>query len=147
MMRYLPGEGTVKGSKSIEKAKGQILADWKDDINMAIDATHSKLNDLGNEKLKETAVVAMSLTPEGFKAETEGKNDCNTVDTCHNLKTLMAELDILYQRYNGNAIGLSKIPIYNVCNDIQKNKEHDIPMVETYLYLGTDGGFPQTPFC
>jgi len=144
MMKYLPGEGTVKGSKSIEKAKGQILADWKDDINKAIDATHSKLNDLGNEKLKETTVVAMSLTPEGFKAETEGKNDCNTVDTCLNLKTLMAELDILYQRYNGNAIGLSKVPIYNVqCNAIPKTRNMTFPWWKPICTLAQMVDFPK----
>merc|ERR1719147_116360 len=45
-MKYLPGEGTVKGSKSIERAKGQILAEWKDEINQAINATHTKLNEI-----------------------------------------------------------------------------------------------------
>ena len=60
-------------SKSIEKAKSQILAEWKDDINKAIDATHTKLNDLGNEKLKETTIVAMSLTPEGIKMRLQVK--------------------------------------------------------------------------
>merc|ERR1719154_343981 len=29
MMKYLPGDGTVKGSNAILKAKNQILAEWK----------------------------------------------------------------------------------------------------------------------
>jgi len=139
MMKYLPGEGTVKGSKSIEKARGQILAEWKDEINKAIDATHNKLNDLGNEKLKETTVVAMSLTPEGDKAV----SDCNTVDTGLTLKTLMSELDILYQRYNGNAIGLSKVPIYNVCNDIQKTRNMTFPWWKPICTLAQMVDFPR----
>jgi len=144
MMKYLPGEGTVKGSKSIEKAKSQILAEWKDDINKAIDATHTKLNDLGNEKLKETTIVAMSLTPEAIKTEAAGKNDCKTVDTCLNLKTLMAELDILYQRYNGNTVGLTKVPIYNVqCNEIPKARNAAFPWWKPICTLAQMVDFPR----
>jgi len=142
MMKYLPGEGTVKGSKSIEKAKGHILSEWKDEINRAIDATHGKLTDLGNDKLKETTVVAMSLTPEGDKSVA----DCETVDTGLTLKSLMTELDILYQRYNGNALGLSKVPIYNVhnvCNDIQKTRNMTFPWWKPICTLAQMVDFPK----
>jgi len=142
MMKYLPGEGTVKGSKSIEKAKGQILAEWKDEINQAINATHTKLNDLGNDKLKETTTVTTSLIPEIDKAVSE----CKTVDTGLSLKTLMAELDILYQRYNSNAIGLSKVPIYNVqnvCNDIPKTRNMTFPWWKPICTLAQMVDFPR----
>eukprot|EP00090_Calanus_glacialis_P033937 TRINITY_DN5658_c0_g1_i6.p1 TRINITY_DN5658_c0_g1~~TRINITY_DN5658_c0_g1_i6.p1 ORF type:complete len:831 (-),score=269.41 TRINITY_DN5658_c0_g1_i6:116-2608(-) len=146
MMKYLPGEGTVKGSKAIEKAKSQILAEWKDDINKAIDATHTKLNDLGNEKLKETTKATMFLTPEGEKTEPECTNDCKTVDTCLNLKTLMAELDVLYQRYNDSSVGLTKVPIYNVQNvgnEIPKTRNMTFPWWKPVCTLAGMVDFPK----
>jgi len=146
MMKYLPGEGTVKGSKAIEKAKGQILAEWKDDINKAIDVTHTKLNDLGNEKLKETTKAATFLTPEGEKTEQEFKNDCKAVDTCLNLKTLMAELDVLYQRYNDSSVGLTKVPIYNVQNvgnEIPKTRNMTFPWWKPMCTLAEMVDFPK----
>merc|ERR1711936_1142617 len=121
MMKYLPGDGTLKGSRAILKAKGQIVADWKDEINKAIDATHKKLNDLGNEKMKETLKAAEYLTFEDEKIEPETKPEA-----CLDLKPLMKELDILYQRYNESATGLTKVPIYNVqsvFNDIPKPRK------------------------
>jgi len=146
MMKYLPGEGTVKGSKAIEKAKGQIMAEWKDDINKAIDATHTKLNDLGNEKLKETTQATMFMTPEGEKTEAECENDCKAVDTCLNLKTLMAELDVLYQRYNDSSVGLTKVPIYNVQNvgnEIPKTRNMTFPWWKPMCTLAEMVDFPK----
>ena len=136
----------IFSSKAIEKAKSQILAEWKDDINKAIDATHTKLNDLGNEKLKETTKAAMCLTPEGEKTEPECKNDFKAVDTCLNLKTLMAELDVLYQRYNDSSVGLTKVPIYNVQNvgnEIPKTRNMTIPWGKPVCTLAEMVDFPK----
>jgi len=148
MMKYLPGDGTVKGSNAILKAKGQILGEWKDDINKAIDATHKKLNDLGNEKMKETVKAAKCLTPEAELNESEPKNDCKTVDTntCLNLKTLMKELDVLYQRYNDSSVGLTKVPIYNVQSvhsDIPKTRNMPFPWWKPICTLAQMVEFPR----
>eukprot|EP00092_Neocalanus_flemingeri_P029660 GFUD01032206.1.p1 GENE.GFUD01032206.1~~GFUD01032206.1.p1 ORF type:complete len:820 (-),score=265.72 GFUD01032206.1:93-2552(-) len=144
MMKYLPGDGTVKGSNAILKAKTQILAEWEDDINKAIDATHKKLNDLGHEKIKETANAAKCLTPEGDQKET--KNDCKAVDTCLDMKTLMKELDVLYQRYNDSSVGLTKVPIYNVQNvykDIPKTRNVPFPWWKSLCTLAQMADFPR----
>ena len=83
----------------------------------------------------------MFLTPEGEKTEPECKNDCKAVDNL-NLKTLMAELDVLYQRYNDSSVGLTKVPIYNVQhvgNEIPKTMNMTISWGETSLHLGRNG--------
>ena len=142
MSKYL----FIFSSKAIEKAKSQILTEWKDDINKAIDATHTKLNDLGNEKLKETTKATMFLTPEGEKTEPECKNDCKAVDTCLNLKALMAELDVLYQRYNDSSVGLTKVPIYNVQNvgnEIPKTRNMTFPWWKPVCTLAGMIDFPK----
>jgi len=141
MMKYLPGDGTLKGSRAILKAKGQIVADWKDEINKAIDATHKKLNDLGNEKMKETLKAAEYLTFEDEKIEPETKPEA-----CLDLKPLMKELDILYQRYNESATGLTKVPIYNVqsvFNDIPKPRNIPFPWWKPVCTLAQMVDFPR----
>jgi len=141
MMKYLPGDGTLKGSRAILKAKGQIVADWKDEINKAIDATHKKLNDLGDEKMKETLKAAEYLTFEDEKTEPETKPEA-----CLDLKPLMKELDILYQRYNESATGLTKVPIYNVqsvFNDIPKPRNIPFPWWKPVCTLAQMVDFPR----
>jgi len=146
MMKYLPGDGTVKGSNAILKAKNQILAEWKDDINKAIDATHTKLNDLGNEKIKESCEASKCLMPEGEKNETEAKTASKAVEPCLDMGSLMKELDVLYQRYNESSIGLTKVPIYNVQNvykDIPKTRNIPFPWWKPMCTLAQMVDFPK----
>jgi len=123
MMKYLPGEGTMRGSNSIKSAKCQILTDWRDETNKAVKETHFKLNDLNTETLKETFKMVGKFIPEN-----EVEKNMNQANTSLDLQSLMAELDILYRQFN-NSIGYSKIPIYNV-----KNGLNDIPKVRNMTF-------------
>jgi len=114
MMKYLPGEGTMPGSKYIKSAKCQILTDWRDDVNKAVKETHFKLNDLNTETLEETFKTVGKLIPEN-----EVGKSMKVVDSTIDLKTLMAELDNLYKQFN-NSVSYSKIPIYKVKNGLDE---------------------------
>merc|ERR1711913_133506 len=78
MMKYLPGDSLIGGSHVTLKARCQILSEWKDDIDKAIDATHKKLNDLGNDKVKQIREVVNGIVPKE-EQEKEKNNDCTTV--------------------------------------------------------------------
>jgi len=123
MMKYLPGEGTMRGSNSIKSAKCQILTDWRDETNKAMKETHFKLNDLNTETLKETFKMVGKFIPEN-----EVEKNMNQVNTSLDLQSLMAELDILYRQFN-NSVSYSKIPIYNV-----KNGLNEIPKVRNMTF-------------
>eukprot|EP00091_Calanus_sinicus_P023692 TRINITY_DN8138_c0_g1_i7.p1 TRINITY_DN8138_c0_g1~~TRINITY_DN8138_c0_g1_i7.p1 ORF type:complete len:164 (+),score=40.13 TRINITY_DN8138_c0_g1_i7:95-586(+) len=66
-----------------------------------------------------------------------------TVDTCLNLKTLMAELDVLYQHYNNSLIGLTKVPIYNVQKEIPKSRNMTFPWWKPICTLAKMVDFPK----
>jgi len=135
MMKYLPGDSLIGGSHVTLKARCQILSEWKDDIDKAIDATHKKLNDLGNDKVKQIREVVNGIVPkEEQEKEKEKNNDCTTVSL--DFETLMRDLDVLYQKYNMN--NMNKVPIYNVQNDLFQMKNAPFPWwkpVGTYSQL------------
>eukprot|EP00091_Calanus_sinicus_P022227 TRINITY_DN693_c0_g1_i6.p1 TRINITY_DN693_c0_g1~~TRINITY_DN693_c0_g1_i6.p1 ORF type:complete len:702 (+),score=216.36 TRINITY_DN693_c0_g1_i6:294-2399(+) len=101
---------------------------------------------LAMKKLKETTKAAMFKTHEDEQTELECDNDCKVVDTSLNLKTLMAELDVLYQRYNDSSIGLTKVPIYNVQNvghEIPKSRNMTFPWWKPMCTLAEMVDFPK----
>jgi len=119
-MKYLPGDGLIGGSNATLQARCEIISEWKNDITAAIDATHKKLNNLGDEKVKGTdeAVKAVGLFPDN------NGNNCTTVSLDFN--TLMRDLDALYAKYN-LINNLNKIPIYNVQNDALNKMTNHTP--------------------
>ena len=66
---------------------------------------------MNTETLKETFKLVGKLVPEN-----NVEKNMKVVDSSLDLKTLMAELDILYKQFN-NSVGYSKIPIYKVKNE------------------------------
>jgi len=139
LMKYLPGDSLIGGSSATLEARCQILTEWKDDIKMAIEATHKSLNHLGNEKVKRTIEAVNGLVPK--EEEEEGnENDCTTLSL--DFETLMKDLDIVYQKYNMNSF--KKVPIYNVQNDFFPMKNAPFPWwksVATYNQLIESGQF------
>jgi len=127
-MKYLPGDGLIGGSNATLQARREIISEWKNDITAAIDATHKKLNKLGDDKIKGTdeAVKAVGLIPD------KNENKCTTVSLDFN--TLMRDLDALYAKYN-LINNLNKIPIYNVQNDALNNMKNHSPF-PWYKQLG-----------
>merc|ERR1712227_805478 len=115
MMKYLPGDGLIGGSNATLKARCQILTEWKDDITSAINSTHNKLHNLGNQKVQDTKLaVDKFLPPE--KCGVQEENTCKTVSL--DFETLMRDLDILYSKYSYINNNMNKVPIYNVQKDI-----------------------------
>jgi len=119
-MKYLPGDGLIGGSNATLQARCEIISEWKNDITAAIDATHKKLNNLGDEKVKGTdeAVKAVGVFPDN------NGNNCTTVSLDFN--TLMRDLDALYAKYN-LINNMNKIPIYNVQNDALNKMTNHTP--------------------
>ena len=106
---------------------------------MAIDKTHRNLNNLGNEKVKQTIQAVNGLVPEDEERE-EKQNDCTTLSL--DFETLMKDLDLVYQKYNMNSY--KKVPIYNVQNDLFPMKNAPFPWwksVATYNQLIESGQF------
>jgi len=139
MMKYLPGDSLIGGSGATLEARRQILTEWKDDMKMAIDKTHRNLNNLGNEKVKQTIQAVNGLVPEDEERE-EKQNDCTTLSL--DFETLMKDLDLVYQKYNMNSY--KKVPIYNVQNDLFPMKNAPFPWwksVATYNQLIESGQF------
>lgn len=115
LMKYLPGDGLIGGSNATLKARCQILTEWKDDITSAINSTHNKLHNLGNQKVQDTKLaVDKYLPPE--KCGVQEENTCKTVSL--DFETLMRDLDILYSKYSYINNNMNKVPIYNVQKDI-----------------------------
>merc|ERR1711953_1176595 len=141
MMKYLPGDSLIGGSSATLRARAQILSEWRDDINKAITATHQKLNELGNGKVKETAQVVNGISP--LEEEQAEENECTTVSL--DFETLMRDLDVLYQKYNimNNA---NKVPIYNVQKNLFKIPDAPFPWwkpIGTYAQLLSSPSLPQ----
>jgi len=141
MMKYLPGDALIGGSSATLQARAQILSEWKVDINKAINATHQKLNELGNGKVKQTTQVVNGIAT--LEEEEEKEKDCTTLSL--DFETLMRDLDVLYQKYNvmNNA---NKIPIYNVQKDLFKIPDAPFPWwkpMGTYAQLLRTPSLPQ----
>jgi len=119
-MKYLPGDGLIGGSNATLQARCEIISEWKNDITAAIDATHKKLNNLGDEKVKGTdeAVKSVGVFPDNKE------NICTAVSLDFN--TLMRDLDALYAKYN-LINNLNKITIYNVQNDALNKMTNHTP--------------------
>ena len=112
MMKYLPGDGVQAGSEVLVKAKKEIIDDWKNEVARAVKDTHSKLNDLGNAKIKDAVSASDAiLNKAGMKIEKKSEKPSKEIvqGTFMDLKKLMRELDAIYQTYNADPMHFNKV--------------------------------------
>lgn len=107
MMKYIPGEATGSGSWHVAEAKAAILAEWRHEVNRTIGTTQTKLRDLAQDTVRQTAQQALSGSRGGGGGALVAPR-MRSLD----LAVLLQDLEALFKANSGSADKLSKIPIY-----------------------------------
>jgi len=119
-IKYLPGESV--GNKKLIAPKNQILKDWRDEFESAIQGVQSKLDKLARDKMAEVAKVYQEkLLTKAQKADPK-KKDLITIDcrdakksagSHQSLKQMVRELDKMVAATQATTFD-NCVPIYNL---------------------------------
>merc|ERR1712098_286067 len=75
MMKYLPGDDIKDRSNILAKAKEEIINEWKNEVARCITETHNKINNIGENKVKDTVKIADGLIKKPALEKKEIKKD------------------------------------------------------------------------
>merc|ERR1711890_215425 len=73
MMKYLPGEDVKDASNILAKAKEEIINEWKNEVARCMAETHNKINNIGENKVKDTVKIADGLIKKPAVEKKENK--------------------------------------------------------------------------
>jgi len=121
MIKYIPGEQTLKRNDCVNAAKEVALADWKNEMNEIFKATQRRLTHLNQDKLNETNTILPTI-PTANQPTLKGEDKLK-YSKLVDLKTLMKDLDIMYNVYNNRMI--TKVPVYRNLLDIEKSRNSE----------------------
>merc|ERR1712080_150774 len=75
MMKYLPGEDVKDASNILAKAKEEIINEWKNEVARCMAETHNKINNIGENKVKDTVKIADGLIKKPAVEKKENKKE------------------------------------------------------------------------
>merc|ERR1712240_49017 len=75
MMKCLPGDDIKDRSNILAKAKEEIINEWKNEVARCITDTHNKINNIGENKVKDTVKIADGLIKNPAVEKKENKKE------------------------------------------------------------------------